>query len=62
MQLRAERTRRAILKSARKLFAAGGFAGTSVDAIALTAKANKQRIYAYFGSKTASNNCFLLPK
>lgn len=51
MQLRAERTRRAILKAARKLFAAGGFSGTSVDAIALTARVNKQRIYAYFGSK-----------
>ncbi len=51
MQLRAEKTRRAILKAARKLFAAGGFSGTSVDAIALTARVNKQRIYAYFGSK-----------
>ena len=60
MQLRAERTRRAILKSARKLFAAGGFAGTSVDAIALNAKVNKQRIYAYFGSKKQLFEAILL--
>ncbi|MBE6368802.1 MAG: TetR/AcrR family transcriptional regulator [Lentisphaerae bacterium] len=51
MQQRAERTRQAILQAARKLFAAGGFAGTSVDSIAEAASANKQRIYAYFGSK-----------
>ena len=51
MQLRAEKTRHAILQAARKLFAAGGFAGTSVDSIAAEAQANKQRIYAYFGNK-----------
>ena len=51
MQARAERTRNNILKTARKLFSQYGFAGTSVDSIALTAGANKQRIYAYFGSK-----------
>ena len=51
MQARAEKTRSNILKTARNLFASGGFSGTSVDSIALAAKANKQRIYAYFGSK-----------
>ena len=51
MQQRAEKTRSAILSAARTLFAAGGFAATSVDSIAAKAKANKQRIYAYFGSK-----------
>ena len=51
MQLRAEKTRHAILQAARKLFATGGFAGTSVDSIAAEAQANKQRIYAYFGNK-----------
>ena len=51
MQVRAEMTRRNILKTARKLFAQNGFAGTSVDSIAEAAKANKHRIYAYFGSK-----------
>ena len=51
MQARAEKTRSSILASARKLFAASGFAGTAVDDIAADAGANKQRIYAYFGSK-----------
>jgi len=51
MQARAEKTRNNILKTARKLFSEYGFAGTSVDSIAQAAGANKQRIYAYFGSK-----------
>lgn len=51
MQARAEKTRSSILKTARKLFSEHGFAGTSVDSIAEAAGANKQRIYAYFGSK-----------
>lgn len=51
MQKRAEKTRDNLLKTARKLFAGQGFSGTSVDSIAAAAKANKQRIYAYFGSK-----------
>lgn len=51
MQLRARKTRSNILKSARKLFAENGFSATSVDSIAEAAEANKQRIYAYFGSK-----------
>lgn len=51
MQARAEKTRNNILKTARKLFAESGFAGTNVDSIAEAAQANKQRIYAYFSSK-----------
>lgn len=51
MQIRAEKTRSNILKTASVLFAEKGFAGTGVDAVAAAAGANKQRIYAYFGSK-----------
>ena len=51
MQARAEKTRSNILKNARKLFSKHGFAAASVDGIAQAAGANKQRIYAYFGSK-----------
>ena len=51
MQARAEKTRNNILKTARRLFSQYGFSATGVDAIAKTAGANKQRIYAYFGSK-----------
>ena len=51
MQQRAEKTRSNILKTARELFSQYGFSGTSVDSIAQKAGANKQRIYAYFGSK-----------
>ena len=51
MQARAEKTRTNILKNARKLFSKYGFAAASVDGIAQAAGANKQRIYAYFGSK-----------
>ncbi|MDD4180260.1 MAG: TetR/AcrR family transcriptional regulator [Victivallaceae bacterium] len=40
------------MRAACKLFAANGFHGTTVDAIAETAGANKQRIYAYFGNKS----------
>ena len=52
MQKRAEITRGNILKAARKLFATYGYHGTSMDKIADTAKANKQRVYAYFKSKS----------
>ena len=51
MQKRAVETRNKILSAAVELFAAGGMKGTSVDLIAATAGINKQRIYAYFGSK-----------
>lgn len=51
MQHRAIVTRRKILEAAITLFAEKGFNGTAVDDISLAAGANKQRIYAYFGSK-----------
>ena len=51
MQAREEKTRSNILKTARRLCAQYGFSATGVEAIAKNAGANKQRIYAYFGSK-----------
>ena len=51
MQKRAVETRNKILAAAVELFAAGGMKGTGVDLIAASAGVNKQRIYAYFGSK-----------
>ena len=54
MQHRAIVTRRKILEAAITLFAEKGFNGTAVDDISLAAGANKQRIYAYFGSKRIS--------
>jgi len=44
IQQRAKDTQRRILNAATKLFAANGYAGTTVDEIADEAKANKQRI------------------
>lgn len=51
MQERAKKTRNRILEAAVKLFSAQGFHGATVDEIAELAEVNKQRIYAYFGSK-----------
>lgn len=51
MQHRAVITRRKILDAAVSAFAHTGFNGTTVDDIADSAGVNKQRIYAYFGSK-----------
>ncbi|MDD4097360.1 MAG: TetR/AcrR family transcriptional regulator [Lentisphaeria bacterium] len=51
MQERAIKTRQAILTAAIRLFARHGFQGTRVDALASAAKVNRQRLYAYFGSK-----------
>jgi len=42
-----------LLAAAAARFAAGGFAGTSVDAIAAAARVNKAMIYYHFGSKAA---------
>jgi len=47
----AEATKRRIFEAATAEFAARGFAGARIDRIAETAGANKQLIYAYFGSK-----------
>ena len=51
LQKRAENTRNRILEAAIEAFSGNGFAGTTVDDIAERAGVNKQRIYAYFGSK-----------
>ena len=47
----ADKTRKAILKVARKLFAQNGFAGTSISDIAKPAKINQSLIYHHFGNK-----------
>jgi TetR/AcrR family transcriptional regulator len=46
-----ERTRARILSAALKEFAAKGFAGARVDAIARRADINKRMLYHYFGDK-----------
>jgi AcrR family transcriptional regulator len=46
-----ERTRERILSAALKEFAAQGFAGARVDAIARRAAINKRMLYHYFGDK-----------
>lgn len=51
MQERAIRTRQAVLEAARAVFAEVGYDGARVDEIAERSGSNKQRIYAYFGSK-----------
>lgn len=48
---KGERSRQRILKTATRLFAKNGFAGTSVDEIVDTTKINKRMVYHYFGSK-----------
>ena len=47
----AEATRERIFEAATSEFAEHGLAGARIDAIAKRAAANKQLIYAYFGSK-----------
>jgi AcrR family transcriptional regulator len=47
----ADPTRAAIIKAARQCFAEKGFAGTSISAIAKSAKVNQSLIYHHFGSK-----------
>ncbi len=49
----AEQTRQRIFEAGTAEFTAHGVAGARVDRIAAHAKANKQLIYAYFGSKRA---------
>jgi AcrR family transcriptional regulator len=48
-----DRTRARILAAALVEFAAKGFAGARVDAIARRAKGNKRMLYHYFGNKEA---------
>jgi AcrR family transcriptional regulator len=47
----AERTRRDILRVARREFARSGFNGATVDAIAAKTSTTKRMIYYYFGGK-----------
>ncbi|MDI2028650.1 TetR family transcriptional regulator [Saccharopolyspora sp. TS4A08] len=53
MSRNAEATKARIFQAATTEFAAHGIAGARVDRIAKQAQANKQLIYAYFGSKDA---------
>lgn len=50
-QQRAELTKRAVLETALKEFAAFGLEGARVDRIAARAKVNKQALYYYFENK-----------
>jgi AcrR family transcriptional regulator len=52
MQQRAIETRENILKTAIGIFSERGYHGTKVDQLAKAAAINKQRIYAYFHSKS----------
>lgn len=52
-------SRERILRSAERLFAANGFGGTGVDAIARAAGINKATIYYYFPSKQAILDCLI---
>lgn len=49
----SQETQRRLLEAAITEFSLCGIAGARVDRIAAAAKANKQAIYAYFGSKEA---------
>ena len=51
MQQRAIETQKKILEAAITVFAQKGLNGATVDDIAAAAGVNKQRLYAYFGSK-----------
>lgn len=49
---RKKQRRKEILKAAADLFANNGFEGTSFNEIAVKARASKETLYAWFGSKT----------
>lgn len=55
----ADQTRRKIAGSARKLLAARGYAGMTIDAVAEEAGVASQTVYAVFGSKTGILNALL---
>ncbi len=52
-------TRQKILAASLALFAAGGFEGTSVNAITRAAQVNKATIYYHFESKQAILDCLI---
>lgn len=60
MQPRALRTKRKILNTAIRVFARKGLEGARIDELAAAAQANRQRIYAYFGSKEKLFNAAML--
>ncbi|MGH9213438.1 MAG: TetR/AcrR family transcriptional regulator [Acidimicrobiales bacterium] len=49
----AAQTRAAIIRAARRQFAAGGFPSTSIDDVANTAKVSKGAVYHHFEDKQA---------
>jgi AcrR family transcriptional regulator len=51
MTRNAQETRSRILAAATAEFAAEGYAGARIDRIAQEARANKERVYAYYGPK-----------
>ncbi len=51
-QERSKQSMRSLLLAARSVFAKKGFDGARIEEIASLAGVNKQRIYAYFGSKS----------
>jgi AcrR family transcriptional regulator len=53
MAQRSTETRDRVIVAAIEEFAEHGFAGARVDRIATTARASKERIYAWFGDKAA---------
>ncbi|HEY7294366.1 MAG TPA: helix-turn-helix domain-containing protein [Dehalococcoidia bacterium] len=52
-QLQAQETRRRIASAARRLFAAQGYGGTSIEAVADEAGVAVRTVYAAFGTKKA---------
>ncbi|MEA2682258.1 MAG: hypothetical protein QOK05_586 [Chloroflexota bacterium] len=52
-QLQAQETRRRITAAARRMFAEGGYAGTSIESIAAEVGIAPRTIYAAFGTKKA---------
>src|SRR3954453_22089040 len=48
---RAERTRAAILRAARERFAADGYEGTTIRAVAAAAGVDPSMVMRYYGSK-----------
>jgi TetR/AcrR family transcriptional regulator len=48
---RTKPVRERLLRTATRLFAQAGYAGTTVDAIVAAAKVNKRMVYHYFGDK-----------
>ncbi|TMD51793.1 MAG: TetR/AcrR family transcriptional regulator [Chloroflexi bacterium] len=52
-QRQASETRRGIVRAARRLFAAGGYAATSIDVVAEESGVAARTVYAIFGTKKA---------